>query len=67
MKERPLWQRKYVWLPAVLTIYFLFMAIYFGRDMLAAGQTGTYIGIVIGEVAVLTLLVIFLRKRDKIR
>lgn len=49
----------------MLFAYFIFMAIYFGRDMIAAGRMATFTGIVAGETVILILLVIFLRKRGR--
>ncbi len=62
--KKPLWRRKYVWLPLLLAIYFVFMAIYFGRDLIVAGKLPTFLLIASGEIVILVLLVIFLKKRE---
>lgn len=57
--------RKSVWLPLLLLIYFLVMAVYFGRDLITGGRTPEFIGICAGELAAIILLAIFLRKRER--
>lgn len=58
---------KYIWLPALLTVYFIFMTAYFGMDLLRSGETTRFWVTVLAEVAVLTALVFFLKKREKLR
>ncbi|MBD5203303.1 MAG: hypothetical protein HDS82_00300 [Bacteroidales bacterium] len=67
MKNLPFWRRKYVWLPTLLSIYFIIMALRFGVEMIAAGRIWSFIGIAAGEIFVLVILVIFLRKRENIK
>ena len=59
--------RKSVWLPIVLSLYFIFMATYFGKEMIAGGRVWQFAGICVGEIAVLILLVVFLRKRENLK
>ncbi len=58
---------KYIWLPALLAIYFLFMTFYFGMDLLRAGETARFWGTVAAEAVVLAALVFFLKKRERLR
>ncbi len=58
---------KYIWLPALLAVYFAFMTVYFGLDLLRSGETLRFWGTIIAETAVLIALVIFLKKRERLR
>ncbi len=58
---------KYIWLPALLAIYFAFMTVYFGLDLLRSGETLRFWGTIIAESAILIALVIFLKKRERLR
>lgn len=58
---------RYIWLPAVLAIYFLFMTFYFGLDLLRAGGSTQFWCTVAAEIVILTALVFFLRRREKLR
>lgn len=58
---------KYIWLPALLAIYFIGMTIYFGLDLLRQGEAARFWLTVGAEAVVLTALVFFLRKREKLR
>ena len=58
---------KYIWLPALLAAYFLFMTFYFGLDLLRSGETTRFWGTIAAEVIILTALVFFLKKREKLR
>ncbi len=58
---------KYIWLPALLGIYFIFMTIYFGLDLLRSGEILRFWGTIAAETAVLIALVFFLKKREKLR
>ena len=58
---------KYIWLPALVAAYFLGMTFYFGLDLLRQGETTRFWLTVAAEVAVLTALVFFLKKREKLR
>ncbi len=64
---RPMRKYKYIWLPALLAIYFAFMTVYFGLDLLWAGETLRFWGTIIAEMAVLIALVFFLKKRERLR
>ncbi len=58
---------KYIWLPAILAVYFLFMTFYFGMDILRSGETLRFWATVGSECAVLIALVFFLKRREKLR
>lgn len=58
---------KYIWLPALLAIYFVFMTVYFGLDLLRSGENLRFWGTIIAEMIVLIALVFFLKKREKLR
>ncbi|MDE6511110.1 MAG: hypothetical protein K2L00_03330 [Muribaculaceae bacterium] len=58
---------KYIWLPVLLAVYFLGMTFYFGLDLLRQGEATRFWLTVGAEVAVLTALVFFLKKREKLR
>lgn len=58
---------KYIWLPSLLGVYFLFMTFYFGTDLLRTGQQLRFWLTVAAEMAVLIALVFFLRKRERLR
>lgn len=58
--------KKSVWLPSIIFIYFLAMAIIFGKEMIAAGETLKFMMICGTELVIIILLVIFLRKKEKI-
>lgn len=58
---------KYIWLPTLLAIYFIGMTFYFGLDLLRQGEATRFWLTVAAEVAVLTALVFFLKKREKLR
>lgn len=58
---------KYIWLPSLLGIYFIFMTVYFGLDLLHSGETLRFWGTIGAEVAVLIALVFFLKKRERLR
>ena len=58
---------KYIWLPALLSIYFVFMTVYFGMDLLRSGETLRFWGTIAAEIIVLIALVFFLKKRERLR
>lgn len=58
---------KYIWLPALLAVYFLGMTFYFGFDLLCQGEAMRFWLTVGAEVVVLVLLTFFLKKREKLR
>lgn len=59
--------QKHIWLPALLAVYFIFMTVYFGLDLLRSGEQLRFWSTVGAETAVLIALVFFLKKRDKLR
>lgn len=58
---------KYIWLPSLLGIYFIFMTIYFGLDLLRSGETFRFWATIGAELIVLIALVFFLKKRERLR
>lgn len=58
---------KYIWLPALLAIYFCFMTVYFGLDLLRSGENLRFWATIGAETAVLIALVFFLKKRERLR
>lgn len=58
---------KYIWLPTLLAIYFFGMTFYFGIDLIRQGEAMRFWLTVGAEVAVLTALIFFLKKREKLR
>lgn len=58
---------KYIWLPALLGLYFIFMTIYFGLDLLRSGETFRFWATIGAEIIVLIALVFFLKKRERLR
>ena len=58
---------KYIWLPAIIAVYFLFMTLHFGTDLLRTGETTRFWATVGAETVILIALVFFLRRREKLR
>ena len=58
---------KYIWLPTLLFLYFLFMTFYFGVDLLRAGEYVRFWSTIAAELIVIIALVFFLKKRERLR
>lgn len=58
---------KYIWVPCLLGVYFLFMTIYFGLDLLRAGDNVRFWSTVSAELIVLLALSFFMKKKEKLR
>ena len=58
---------KYIWLPTLIAVYFIFMTLYFGLDLLRSGETTRFWSTVGSETAVLAALVFFLKRRERLR
>lgn len=58
---------KYIWLPALLSAYFLFMTLYFGLDLLKSGAATQFWLTLVAETVILIALAVFLRKRERLR
>ena len=58
---------KYILVPSLLTIYALFMTLYFGLDLLKSGQTLRFYGTLAAEIIVIVLAFFALRRRDRLR
>ncbi|MEZ3519582.1 MAG: hypothetical protein K1V75_06545 [Muribaculaceae bacterium] len=56
---------RYIWLPALLLIYGMTMAIFFGPDLIMAGRGWQVTAFVIFDVAICIALSIFIRKRQQ--
>lgn len=59
--------KKYHFVTLLLTIYALFMILYFGLDLLKEGHVFRFYATLIGEVIVVILTFFALRKRDRLR
>lgn len=57
--------RKSVILTSVITIYFIFMMIIFGKDILAQGKQFQFYATCIAETLIIIALYFFLRKKEK--
>lgn len=58
---------KYIWLPALLALYFSFMTVHFGLDLIRTGEKIRFWTTVGAETSVLIALVFFLKKRERLR
>lgn len=58
---------RYIWLPALLGAYFLFMTFHFGIDLLRSGESVRFWGTVVAELVILVALAFFLKKRERLR
>ena len=62
-----LFKKKYIWLPAVLVIYTLIMAWMNRETVTVHHKYGLFFGTLAVEFAIISLLVVFLRKRERLR
>lgn len=62
-KRKPI--KKSIWLPAVLTAYFLGMAIYFGPELIRNGETTRFITVSVIETAIIIGVHLFYRRRER--
>lgn len=60
-------RKKYIWLPLLLAAYFIFMAVYFGADLLKTGHYWQFIATSAGELIVLVALFFSLKRRERLR
>ena len=60
-------EKRYIWIPAVILVYFLFMSFHFGTELLAQGQTLRFVLTVVAETAVIIALFFFLRARQRLK
>lgn len=58
---------KYIWVPALLGIYFLFMTFYFGIDLLRTGHEMRFWITTGAELIILIALSFFMKKREQLR
>ena len=58
---------RYIWLPALIAVYFLFMTFYYGLDLLREGASTQFWCTVAAELVILAALAFFLKKREKLR
>lgn len=58
---------RYIWLPALLAVYFIFMTFFYGIDLLRSGAQTQFWSTVAAELVILVALVFFLKKREKLR
>ncbi|MEZ3531881.1 MAG: hypothetical protein K1V90_02275 [Muribaculaceae bacterium] len=59
--------QRHVTVTILLSVYALFMCIYFGIDLLNSGQYGRFFCIAGAETLVIVLAFFALRKRDRLR
>lgn len=59
--------KKSVWLPALITLYFLGMMFWFAPELIRTGQTTRLITVSAIEIIVIVVLYFFLRKREGIK
>lgn len=59
--------RKSIYLPLILLIYFAFMAIYFGQDLIKSGKNIQFYITCGAELIVIVALYFFLRKKEKLK
>lgn len=57
--------KKSVWLPAVLTLYFLGMAIFFGPQLIRDGETLRFILVSIVEIIVIIAVHLFYKRKER--
>lgn len=57
--------KKSVWLPTLLSIYFLGMAIYFGPGLIRAGELTRFIIVSVIEIAIIIAVHFFYRHRER--
>ncbi len=57
--------KKSIWLPSVLTLYFLAMAIIFGPDLIRNGETLRFIIVSVIEIAIIIAVHFFYRHRER--
>ncbi len=60
-------RKKYIWLPAVLTVYFLFMTFRFGIRLLEHGESLKFWLTAGSETAVIIALYFVLKRRQEYR
>lgn len=63
MKKPP----RHIFLTILIGAYAVFMAVYFGSDLLRSGQYTRFFVTIAAEALVLVLLFFSLRRRDKLR
>jgi membrane protein implicated in regulation of membrane protease activity len=56
---------KSVWLPVILLIYLIAMAVYYGPRLIAGGETLRFILISLVELAIIILLWYLLRRKER--
>lgn len=57
--------KKSVWLPAVLTVYFIAMMAVFGPELVRNGETARFITVSIIEIIIIVLVHLFFKKRER--
>lgn len=56
---------KSTWLPIVLAIYFLGMAIYFGPQLIKDGELLRFILVSVAEIVIIILVHIFFKRKER--
>ncbi len=57
--------KKSIWLPSVLTLYFLAMAIIFGPDLIRNGEITRFVIVSVIEIAIIIAVHFFYRHRER--
>lgn len=58
--------KKYIWLPAVISVYFIAMSAIFGVELIKTGHTTKFWLTAGAEIIIIIAMIIFLKKRDEI-
>lgn len=58
--------KRYIWLPALLLIYGLSFAVWFGKDFVNSGRTVQLIVAIASDFLICTLLFFALRKKQNL-
>ncbi|MDE7442161.1 MAG: hypothetical protein K2M69_08355 [Muribaculaceae bacterium] len=59
--------KKSVWLPAIITVYFIGMMCWFGPELIRTQQTSRFVTVAAIEIVVIVALYFFLKKREEIK
>lgn len=57
-------KKRYIWIPALLAIYFIFMAVHFGMQLLENGESLKFWLTIVAETLVLLALSYVMRRRQ---
>jgi len=57
--------KKSVWLPCLLALYFIGMAVFFGPGLIRNGETARFITVSAIEIAIIVAVHFFYRRRER--